>query len=332
MVFGKFTENQTLYNGDAMKKFIYFIFFSLFSINLLQADDLPFWQNVDIHGDIRTKWKSTWGVSEDHSFKAEATLGCDYIKPEAWVSVKMKAATSNGKDSLMYLDKAFLGYQLLDKSFETADMGLSVEIGRNKMESMFDSKMQYDSYFNGIHLIYSFKEPGVLDFIAHGGPHVVDSSKHHYGWLVEGIWNRIASTPVTMKYSFTDWNAPKKPNGTFDETYFFAISQITAMYEFEHVMLYGAYLYNHQETKYNDGFYLGFTAGKIRKVHDFVFDINFQTTKSYLLSPIDNKGLKKGVQAKFVYALAENFNIETKFSRHDNDNNNKLELQAIYAF
>lgn len=314
-----------------MKKLISFIIFSLFSINLLHAVDLPFLQNVDVHGDLRTKWKSTWGVSEDHSFKAEATLGCDYKGPESWVSVKMKAATSNGKESLVYLDKAVLGYQVLDKTFDTASMGLGLEIGRNKMDSMFDSKLQFDSYFNGLHLIYSFKEPGVIDFIAHGGPHVVDSTRNHYGWLVEGIWNRIASTPVTVKYSFTDWNAPKKDGG-YDMTYYFAISQITALYEFEHLTLYGAYLYNHQEERYNDGFYLGFTAGKIRKVHDFLFDINFQSTKAYLLSPSDNKGLKRGVQAKFVYALAENLNVEAKFARLDNDNNNKLEFQAIYAF
>lgn len=312
-----------------MKKLFLLIFFSLFSINLLHAVEQSFLQDVDIHGDLRTKWKSSWGASEDHSFKAEATMGCDYIKPEAWVSVKIKAATSNGKESLIFLDKAFLGYQI----YESDKIGFSLEIGRNKMDSMFDSKMQFDSYFNGAHLVYTFKEPGLIDFMLHGGPHIVDSSKNHYGWIAEGIWNKVADTSITVKYSYTDWNAPtEKKKKIFAKEYYYALSQITASYDIGDTTVYGAYLFNHQEERYNDGFYVGFTIGKIRKVHDFLFDVNFQATKANLLCPRDNKALKKGVQAKIVYALAQSLNVEAKFSRHDDNNNNKLEMQAVYMW
>lgn len=314
-----------------MKKLICFIFFSLFSINLLHAFDLPFLEGATMHGDVRTKWKSTWGEKESHGLRAEANLGCDYLKDNVWVSVKGKGATS-GQTSELCLDKAMIGYQVLNKSFDTAVMTIGLEGGRNKLDSMFDSKMQYDSYFNGLHLIYTFTEPGLIDFTLHGGPHVIDSSRNHYGWLAEGIWHNIASTPLTVKYSFTDWVKRKGERELDEWNDKFAISQVTASYGFEHVTVYGAYLHNHQVSKHNDGFYLGATAGKIRKAHDFLVDVNFQLAKTHLLLPADNKGLKRGVQAKLVYALAENLNLEAKFARLDKDSNNKLEFQAIYAF
>src|SRR5579872_4535969 len=129
-----------------MKKSLLVISLMLLFVNASYADDtkykepapqMPaFFDNVKLHGDIRAKWTSIWGGYEEHVFKTEATMGCDYKIPEAWVSVKMKAATSNGKGSVIFLDKAFLG-----KTLYTSDnMGISLEVGRNKMDSMFDSK------------------------------------------------------------------------------------------------------------------------------------------------------------------------------------------------
>jgi hypothetical protein len=318
-----------------MKKLLTVIFFSLLSVNAYCGLDIPFPANLKMAGDIRTKWKSEWGGKDTHSFKTEATLGCDYEMPEAWVSVKMKAATSNGKDSLIFLDKAFLGYQFYD-GLKT---GLGMEIGRNKMESMFDSKMQFDSYFNGLHIVYTYNQPDLFNFTLHGGPHVVNSEMHHYGWIAEGIWSNIAATPLTLKYSFTDWNAPRIKNGqsySYAENYLFTISQMTVAYQISDTTLYGAYLLNHQENHYNDGFYLGFTMGKIRQKGDFSFDVNFQSSKNRLISPVDFKGLKKGVQAKVMYALAAPLNVEAKFTLYDDhngsNNNKRLEMSAVYAW
>lgn len=306
-----------------MKSLFSFVIFSLFSINTLLAMDsqyLP--SNIDLHGDVRTRWTSEWSDKSENFLKTEANLGCDYYFPETWVSVKMKAATSNGKESMIYLDKAFLGYNFFRNEYGS----LSVEIGRNKMESMFDSKMQYDSYFNGCHIVYTYFDPELIDFCLHGGPHVVSSTDNHYGWVVEGVWHGIAHTPLTLKYSFTDWNRPK------DEKYRYAISQITAQIVSAHTTIYGAYLYNHQEEKYNDGFYVGFTAGKIIVAKDFLFDVNIQSTKGHTVSPIDFKGLRKGVNVKIVYAVTDALCLEGKFALRDAFNNKKLEISAIYSW
>lgn len=325
-MFATLEETNTI-SGEAVKKLFLFIFSFLFSINFLHAREPIFFKNIELHGDVSTKWVSSWGEASEHNFKAEASVGCDYIQPNIWTCVKMKGNTSNGRLSFIYLEKAYLGYRF----YQSDKIDLKMELGRNKMDNMFDSKMQFDSYFTGAHIIYSFKESDYIDFLLHGGPYVIDSEENHYGWIVEAVWKRIADTPVTVKYSFTDWNAPRIGH-IFVPEYYFAISQITTSFQRGETLIYASYLYNHQETKYNDGFYLGFTTGKINRSGDFLFDVNFQSIKSRLLSPHDNKALKKGIQVKFIYALDESLNLEAKFSRHDNQNNNKLEFQVIYTW
>ena len=318
-----------------MKRMLALIFFTFLSVNAFCAQNVQLPENLFLKGDVRTKWKSEWGGTDNHSFKAEANIGCDYNLSEAWVSVKMKASTSNGKESNIFLDKAFLGYQ-----FYEGDRGdLSIEVGRNKMDAMYDSKLQYDSYFNGLHIVYHYSQPGMFDFTLHGGPHVVNSDRNHYGWVAEGVWAHLADSPFTLKYSFTDWNAPKMNKSSsmrWDENYFFTISQMTVAYEIHNTTLYGAYLLNHQEDHYNDGFYLGFTTGKIRQKGDFEVDVNFQSCKSKVISPVDFKGIRKGVQVKAVYALAQALNFEGKFTLFDDHNgignNKRLEFAAIYAW
>src|SRR5262249_7414471 len=160
----------------------------------------------------------------------------------------------------------FLGYQL----YQAEKAGLALEVGRNKMDSMFDSKLQYDSYFNGLHIIYKYNQPGLFNFAMHGGPHVVNSDKNHYGWIAEGKWSEIMDSPVFLTYSFTDWNAPKNKKcgddchcPVWDENYLFTISQMIAGIKIYNTTVYGAYLLNHQQSEHNDGFYVGFTTGQI---------------------------------------------------------------------
>lgn len=316
-----------------MKNSIKYIFLFFVLVNTAIASEnapIPDLSNdISLHGDIKVKWNSSWGGEdkEVHAFNTEATLGCDYDVAPTWISVKMKAASVNGKSSIISLTRAIIGYQLYD----TKKYSIGIEIGRNKMDTMFDSKMQFNSYFNGIHVVYNLKEPNLFDFTLHGGPHLIDAEYRHYGWVGEAIWKNIGTSPITLKYSFTDWNPPHEDD-RYDVFYDYALSQITACYEIADTVLYGAYLFNHKEDKYNDGFYLGFTAGQIRKARDFLFDVNFQSMKNRLISPLDLKGLKRGVQVKVMYALADSLCLEGKFSLHDSHHNKKLEMQAVYSW
>jgi hypothetical protein len=309
-----------------MRKAIFTLIF-LFSLHPLPAQDPVHYPSVDLHGDVRTKWKSNWGETEDHCFKAEATVGCDYRQPQVWVDGKIKTSTCNRCGTQFFLHKALIGYQI----YSDEKIAVAIETGRNKMDSMFDSKMQFDNNFDGAHFIIAFKDIKFFDFSIHGGPHIINSSINHYGYVGEAKFTQIFDLPASLKYSFTDWNATRK---TFrDNTqYEYAISQVSASYDFEQFIVYGAGLYNHRDSKDNYGFYLGVSMGQIHKAHDWVIDVNYQYTRPNLLSDVDNKGLKKGVEAKVIYALAEKLSVEAKFARLDKNNNNKVELQAIYAW
>ena len=111
----------------------------------------------------------------------------------------MKAATSDTNGTNIDLDKAFVGYHL----YKNSQNKLIVEIGRNKMDSMFDSKIQFDSYFNGMHIHYKYSPSNLFQFTLHGGPHLINSDKNQYGWITEGIWSHIACNPITLKYSIS---------------------------------------------------------------------------------------------------------------------------------
>jgi len=318
-----------------MKYAIKFIFLPLLLVNGLFASNDNLLKNINLHGDVRTKWRSEWGGIDAHGFKTETAMWCDYFTDKSWVSVKMNAATFNGKDSRIWLEKAFLGWRF----YESEKMTLGIEIDRNKMESMFDSKMQFNSNFNGAHLIYSFNQIGLFDFVVHGGPHIVNTANNHYAWIGEAVFSHIAACPLTLKYSFTEWNSPVvKVNGhpVFDPDYHFTISQITMSYEVLETLVYGAYLLNHQHRNNNDGFYIGFTLGKIKKTGDFSFDVCFHSAKSQCVSDIDFKGFRKGAQLKASYALADSLLLESKFTLYDDysglDNNRRIEFQAVYSW
>ncbi len=309
-----------------MRKVVLILIF-LFSLNALLAQDFYRYPNVELHGDVRTKWRSAWGDFEDHCFKAEATVGCDYRTPQVWVDGKIKTATCNCRGTQFFLHKALIGYLI----YSDDRIAVAIETGRNKMDGMFDSKMQFDNNFDGVHFMAIFKNASFFDLTIHGGPHIIDSANNHYGLISEAKFAGILGLPLSLKYSFTDWNITRR-SLVNDNRYDYAISQVIASYDFEKFIVYGAGLYNHRDSRDNYGLYVGVITRSIRKVRDWVIDVNYQFTRPNLLSSVDNKGLRKGIEAKVIYALAEKLNLEVKAARLDKNNNNKIELQAIYSW
>jgi hypothetical protein len=316
-----------------MKIFISVIFFTLFSFKIFcnQCIEIP--ENLKLKGDIRAKYKAESENRNARSFKSEMNLEGNYTLPEAWFSVKMKAVADNKKSPIISLEKAFLGYRL----YENKNLSFDAEVGCTKLEMMFDSKMQFDSStpFQGVHFVYKYFEKDVIDFKLHTGICANDIVKNHFTFILEGIWNRVGNTPVTIKYSFTDWNAPKIVEKYFyyyDPDYLYAISQLLISYDFLNAKFYAALLHNHQEKRNAEGFYVGIMIGKLKQLHHFALDINFQSSQKNLLSPCDNKSLSKGLQIKGNYCLTDNFDLEIRFSRLDNYRRNRIECQALYSW
>lgn len=300
-----------------MKKFAFIIFFFAIFLQYLDAS-LP----LDCTGDIRAKWHSVFHDQNVHRLKTEINICLDYEQDMAWLKTKAKACTSDFRDSSFSVEKAVVGYNLLDLDYVTID----IEGGRNRQDSLFESKLQHDSYFNGLNVIYCFKIPNYINFTLNGGPHMIDSSHNHIGFIGCAHWKAIGNTPFEFKYSMAHWG------NHHDQGQRYAISQCLLKYKIAKGGPYLGYLNNHRASKLANGLYFGYTLGSIEKAHDYLIDANVQLTQSNAIPEWDSCGLKKGIQLKAVYAITETFSVQIKTSCDFKDEKQILEVSGIYIW
>ncbi|MCH9627757.1 MAG: hypothetical protein S4CHLAM2_14000 [Chlamydiales bacterium] len=288
---------------------------------------------LTIAGDVRARWISAGeqvngfkkrgqgtpvGINR---YKSEVNLFFDYVAPRSWVSTKLKWVNFDGKDggtaTRVEMDRAFIGYDIYKEGKED----FYIEIGRSKLNFIYDSQVEFCSTFDGIHLYYTRCWPRVGDFIIHGGPFIIDSFTNHYAWIVEtGVIN-FRGTGLGFKYSLVDWhrgartldygnkkNAGKTLVGQ-NPRYSFIVSQMLFGYErkvdFMHcktLYVYGAVLANHDAKrtpttngkKLNGAWYAGFTLGKLCKACDWSIDINYQSVQAQAVPEYDLCGIGHG--------------------------------------
>jgi hypothetical protein len=206
-----------------------------------------------------------------------------------------------------------IGYQIAPTAY--------IEVGRNKLDDLFESKIQYDSHFNGIHGFFSHEVADYGTFFVHGGPQVIDTTKNSYGAIGECGLSHLIDGNVTVKYSHTYW----------DKNY--QISQITYKYDFPTLLwdmphsFYTAALKNHNSSQHNYGYYLGMTFGTIKRARDLTIDVNYQYLKCQAVPEFDNAGIGKGIQTKIAYALTDELTLQGKIST-----TKCAELTAIYRW
>lgn len=261
-------------------------------------------------------------------FKSEFNLFLDYVDTKSWVSTKVKWAVVDGVDggslTKTELDRAFIGYDI----YECDDLDFYIELGRSRLDYIFDSRVEFSSFFDGIHLYYTNDLPRIGTFVIHGGPFVVDSLTNHYAWVMETYIDEWADTGLILKYSLIDWRrrAPTKYIGNFKDVqqraigildpnirdnprYRFLISQMlfgyTSAINFcrcKTLYLYGAVLANHDARKSpttantyaNKAWYVGFTLGKLCKACDWSIDANYQYVQAQAVPEFDLAGIGHG--------------------------------------
>ena len=145
--------------------------------------------------------------------------------------------------------KAFVGYNVYENGCSRFD----VEIGRSSIYNAFDSRIQFDSRYDGILLYYESKIPFMDKWYWQIGGLVVDERVNQLAWLTEIGFINIYDCGIDFKYSFIDWEkhgvnrfGVRNPEG-----FKFLNSQFTLAYRFnpewlcKKVKLYGAFLINH---------------------------------------------------------------------------------------
>jgi hypothetical protein len=288
---------------------------------------------LTLAADVRARWiatgekvngKSVRGAHANvavNVFKSEVNLFLDYVAPKTWVSTKLKWSAVLGVDggtiTKTDLDRAFIGYDV----YECKCRDFYIEVGRSKLDYLFESKVEFSTFFDGLHFYYTDKYDNIGVFTLHGGPFIVDSFTNHYAWVFETGMKKLGGTGYSVKYSLIDWNrhAPTLNYGgqstagnislIDNPRYRFIVSQLILGHEHaidlpgcNTLYIYAAVLANHAAKKNktthfsyaNKAWYVGFTLGKLCKACDWSLDINYQYVQAQALPEFDISGIGHG--------------------------------------
>ncbi len=256
-----------------------------------------------------------------NTFKSEVNLFLDYTTGKSWVASKLRWTNFDGKDggtpTRVEMQRAFIGYDI----WHEGKNDFYIELGRNRFNYIYESRVQFTSPYDGIHLFLTGLWEDVGQFAIHGGPFIVDSTTNHYGWILEGQVLHMGGTGFSVKGNIVDWsrNAPTFDYGNLPNSgktlvrdnprYRFLVGQFTAGYErqlcFEHckqLYVYGAVLHNFAAKatpttdgkKLNNAWYVGFTLGKLCKAYDWSVELNYQSVEALAVPEFDLAGIGHG--------------------------------------
>lgn len=289
--------------------------------------------SLTIAGDVRARWSTVGeklnGIKQRGTstptavdkFKSEVNLFFDYAAPRTWVSNKLRWVNFDGKDggtaTKVDIERAFIGFDL----HHVGETDAYIEIGRSRFDYLFESRVEFTSTFDGIHLYYTTCWPDVGTFTIHGGPFIIDSYTNHYGWVIETFVTKWRGTGFSYKYSLIDWHrhSPTQNYGNLPDSgtvtipnnprYSFIVSQMLFGYQrklpwvhCKTFFAYGAVLMNHipkrspvtHGKKMNGAWYIGFTLGKLCKACDWSVDLNYQSVAAQAVPEFDLSGIGHG--------------------------------------
>jgi hypothetical protein len=273
--------DQALYNNDerdfdALREFIR----TKREIPLEEKDN-----DMSISGDVRFEWRHLTETADHKNLRGgsatrdgkpvsrndwdvEFNLRFDYVNDRTWAVAHLGYDNSAGVDDSgnscsedpegyhgsgtcdgICLKKAYFGYRLCDDGRSQ----LEVEIGRRNLYNVFDSRIQFDSRFDGILLQYKSECCGIGKWYWSAAGFIIDERVNHFGWVTEiGVMD-ICNTGFDFKYSLIDWQKRGKNrcNEENPDGMRFLNSQWTTQYTFtpdflrKKTVIFGAFLINH---------------------------------------------------------------------------------------
>lgn len=255
-----------------------------------------------------------------NSFDVEVNIMLDYRTEQSWSSIKLEfdndAGIFSGTLNKIKLERAYWGMRVMD----TDQISVDIELGRRRMSSITDSKIEFSNFFDGAWFKYDQSFLSIGDFYLHAGVFIIDENKNQYGYLGEmGLMN-VGGTGFYTKYSLIDWDTKNFKNKLEKERFDFIVSQLLLGYRFypEHlqkiVIVYLAGLYNHAAHKLaitghkraNLGGYLGFSIGELKKKGDWAFDANYQVLQAQCVPDFDVQGIGLGNTANTGFYTTSN--------------------------
>lgn len=297
-------------------------------------------------GDVRARWlfaredivnppTTSYTPLPQNRYRSEFNLYIDYTTERSWLTSSMHwAAIAGGEYTAagMDINRAFIGYRL----YKSPITDIFVECGRSSLGDLFQSDVQFNSNFDGVHLYYSQRLSENLPYqlIVHGGPFVVNMTKKHYAWAVEGILNNLPQQ-FFVKCSVIDWNSFLPSELSSSDTLLVQTKYKYCVWQAllgkhsqlpwfqgkkKPLYLYGAVLTNTLakaspttlNEKQNLAWFVGGTFGRLKKAGDWSATIRYEYVEALAFPEIDVSGIGRGNSLKYWFAQAIVGNYDPK--------------------
>ncbi len=242
-----------------------------------------------------------------NGFDVEVNIMMDYRTDWTWAAIKLEfdndAGIFSGTFNKVKLEKAYWGVRAINSA-----LTFDIEAGRRRMSTIMDSKLEFNSFFDGAWFKYEQSFESIADFYVHAGVFVVNENREQFGYTGEiGMFN-IGNTGLYTKYSLIDWDTKHLHRNVDRHRFDFIVSQLLFGYRFipkrlqKVVLFYAAGLYNHMaqtlkitgHKKANFGAYAGFSIGEIKKQWDWALDVNYQFLAAQAVPDFDVAGIGMG--------------------------------------
>ncbi|MDN3504543.1 MAG: hypothetical protein P0S95_03075 [Rhabdochlamydiaceae bacterium] len=241
-------------------------------------------------------------------YDIEVNLMFDYRTDRTWTSAKIEFDNSAGSNLNIFdnitIERAIFGGRALDGDTATIDL----EVGRRNMGNVYDSKIQFGSFLDGITARYDLATDQFGDFYARFSPFLIDEQRYQWGVVGEIAVLNAFNTGLYAKYSIIDWKTKDLKNQLLNLQYNFVNSQWILGYKFipgkwkKVITIYSSFLINTEannialtnNTLANKGCYAGFSIGKVRNKGDWSLDANYQYVQAQAIPIFDASGIGRG--------------------------------------
>lgn len=242
------------------------------------------------------------------------------------------AIKGSGESHFVNLKRAYIGYN----AYADGKHRFDIEVGRRKLDDIFDSEIQFSSRFDGLLLKYASSIDEFSDWYVDGGVFVIDERVNHFGWVAEVGLIDFMDIGLDLRYNIIDWRKRGEnrcfimnPYGTL-----FLNSQISFSYTIHPkfgcddseipIEFYGGFLINHaakkkvftHRKKKNLGWYAGIYVGNVHKQGDWSVDVEYIVVQAQAVSDYDVGSVGRGnvLDEGFVDIIDEKFKDSASYS------------------
>lgn len=277
--------------------------------------------DVEFNLKIKYVYKDAWAKAHlqfDNPAGIRARSACTTLYPvfnkhgdKVVIKVPANARWSlkgSGEPNLFQLKRAYIGYNVYADGKHRFD----IEIGRQKLDDIFDSEIEFTSRFDGVLLRFASAVEEVFDWYLLAGAFVIDERVNHFGFAGEIGLLDIYETGIDIRYNLIDWKK-RGQNRCFILNPLgaeFLNSQVTFTYTFAReffckeipIEFYSGFLINHaakrtrftRGKKKNLGWYAGVYLGNVDKKGDWSLDIEYIGVQAQAVPEYDVGSIGRG--------------------------------------